>query len=89
MELLETTAPDKAPTSEDLRRALLDRANDYAEATKLANGRKLSLGTISDRCAGDGKFLPDVAAGGNFTVDRYTKAMGWFDANWPGAAVAA
>lgn len=75
-------ATDRVPTSDDLRKALLDRANEYAELTNL------KLGTVSDRCAGDGKFLADVAAGGNFTVDRYTKAMAWFDGNWPAEAAA-
>lgn len=71
-----------APTSGDVRRALLSRANDYAKLTGLA------LGTVSDRCAGDGKFLSDVRAGKGFTVDRYQKAMDWFDANWPAEAAA-
>ena len=70
---------EKQPNAEDLRRALLDRAAQYAKLTDL------KLGTVSDRCAGDGKFLSDVAAGGNFTVDRFTKAMAWLDANWPDA----
>lgn len=78
VQTIETT--EKPPTSEDLRKALLDRANEYAELTKLA------LGTVSDRCAGDGKFLSGLTAGGNFTADRYTKAMAWFDANWPEAS---
>lgn len=73
---------ESAPTSEGIRRALLDRANDYAALTGL------KLGTVSDRCAGDGKFLFDVQAGKGFTVDRYQKAMDWFDANWP-AGIAA
>jgi hypothetical protein len=81
VQTLETT--ERPPTSEDLRKALLDRANEYAELTKTASGKKFSLSTVSDRCAGDGKFLPEMAAGGNFTVDRYTKAMAWFDAHWP------
>lgn len=77
---------DKAPTSDDLRQALLARANEYAELATGPNGKKPALGTISDKCAGDGKFLSEISKGGNFTVDRYTKAMAWFDANWPASA---
>lgn len=66
-----------APTSADIRKALLTRANDYAGLTGLA------LGTVSDRCAGDGKFLREVQEGKGFTVDRYQKAMDWFDSHWP------
>ena len=69
-----------APTSEQIRHSLLRRASDYASATNLA------LGTVSDRCAGDGKFLQDVLDGKNFTVDRYQRAMDWLDANWPAPA---
>ena len=71
-----------SPTSEHIRQTLLERANDYAALTGLR------LGTVSDRCAGDGKFLLDVERGGNFTVDRYQKAMDWFDKNWPAPALA-
>jgi len=80
MDMQATERP--VPTSDDVRRALLSRANEYGKLTKLA------IGTVSDRCAGDGKFLLDVQAGKGFTVDRYQKAMDWFDANWP-AEVAA
>lgn len=62
-----------------LRESLSRRAGEYADVTGLR------LGTVSDRCAGDGKFLGDVAAGKNFTVDRYLKAMDWLEQNWPGA----
>jgi len=72
-----------APTSEQIRQSLLKRANDYAAATRLA------LGTVSDRCAGDGKFLQDVLDGKNFTVDRYQRAMDWLDTNWPASPEAA
>lgn len=84
----DTNVAEKAPTSEDLRKALLDRANEYAEATKSPKGKKTSLSTISDYCAGDGKFLLDVERGNNFTVERYQKAMDWFDAHWPQERVA-
>lgn len=60
-----------------LRETLLRRAGQYAGLTGL------KLGTVSDRCAGDGKFLKEVQSGKNFTVDRYQKAMDWFDGNWP------
>lgn len=66
-----------APTSEDIRQSLMERANAFAAR------KKCKLGTVSDLCAGDGKFLYDVQAGKNFTVDRYQKAMDWFDKNWP------
>ena len=68
-----------APTAGQIRKALLQRASDYAKLTGLA------LGTVSDRCAGDGKFLHQVQRGENFTVDRYQRAMDWLDANWPQA----
>lgn len=66
-----------------LRDSLLRRANDYARLTKL------ELGTVSDRCAGDGKFLFAVQRGENFTVSRYQRAMDWLDENWPAEASAA
>jgi hypothetical protein len=65
------------PTAALIRKALLKRASDYAKLTGL------KLGTVSDRCAGDGKFLHQVQRGENFTVDRYQRAMDWLDANWP------
>lgn len=65
------------PTSEQVRQALLRRANDYARLTGL------KLGTVSDRCAGDGKFLLQIERGENFTVDRYQRAMDWLESNWP------
>lgn len=67
----------QAPTAGQIRKALLQRASDYAKLTGLA------LGTVSDRCAGDGKFLHQVQRGENFTVDRYQRAMDWLTANWP------
>lgn len=67
----------EAPTAGQIRKALLKRASDYAKMTGLA------LGTVSDRCAGDGKFLHQVQRGENFTVDRYQRAMDWLDANSP------
>lgn len=63
-----------------LRESLLRRAGEYAELTGL------KMGTVSDRCAGDGKFLKAVEAGENFTVDRYLKAMDWLAGHWPGDA---
>jgi len=74
---------EQAPTSDQIRQSLLKRANEYAAITGL------KLGTVSDRCAGDGKFLIDVLKGKNFTVDRYQTAMNWLDANWPDSTEAA
>ncbi len=73
----ETQTFVRVPTSGSIRETLLQRANEYAAKTKL------SLSTVSDHCAGDGKFLLDVESGKNFTVDRYQKAMDWLDAHWP------
>lgn len=74
-----------APTADQLREHLMLRARLYAER------RKMKLGTVSDLCAGDGKFLLDIEKGRNFTVDRYQRAMDWLEANMPaesGEAVA-
>lgn len=77
----ETVTVSEGPSAlvAQLRDSLLRRAGEYAKLTKL------KLGTVSDRCAGDGKFLRDVEAGKNFTVDRYETAMRWLDDNWPSA----
>ncbi len=83
MEQSDVALVEPVPTSETVRKALLDRANEYRTLTGL------KLGTVSDRCAGDGKFLLEVERGNNFTVDRYQKAMDWFDAHWPQADTAA
>src|SRR5690348_422409 len=78
-----TAEPGKAPTSDDIRAHLIARARAYAKL------RGLKLGTVSDLCAGDGKFLAAVESGqGSFTVGRYQRAMDWFDANWPSEAAA-
>lgn len=75
--------PGKAPTSDDIRSHLLRRAKDYAALTGL------SLGAVSQRCSGEHKFLSLIEAGRvGFTVERYQRAMDWFDANWPSEAAA-
>lgn len=73
-----TEGPGKAPTSDDIRSHLLQRAKAYASATGL------TLGAVSQRCVGEHKFLPLLEKGEiGFTVERYQRAMDWLDANWP------
>lgn len=79
----ETVSEPSPDLVAQLRESLLWRAGEYARLTGLA------LGTVSDRCAGDGKFLAHVQAGRNFTVERYQKAMDWLEHHWPASRNAA
>jgi hypothetical protein len=69
----------RPPTAEDIRAHLLNRAYRYAVAAGL------TLTAVSRLCTTgkDGRFLPEVAEGQGFTVERYQKAMDWFAANRP------
>lgn len=71
------TTVSEAPTSEQLRRALVDRARAYATL------KDCTLRNVGDASVGDHRFFIDVESGKNFTVDRYQKAMDWLDAHWP------
>ncbi len=77
-------ASGPAPRKEDLRAALIGRAEAFA---RLRGG--LALSYVSRLADGDGNFLAKVRNGQNFTVDRYERCMDWFDENWPKTAAAA
>lgn len=77
MHSAETVAAVQTPTKDQVSTALLSRAREFARR------RGLKLGTVSDLCAGDGKFLSGIERGENFTIDRYQRAMDWLEANWP------
>ncbi len=78
-----STNHNPAPRKEDLREALIGRAEAFA---RLRGG--LALSYVSRLADGDGNFLGNVRDGQNFTVDRYERCMNWFDRNWPGSAAA-
>jgi len=65
------------PTEVEVRRALIQRVNDYARATGLA------ITTISRMAVNDSRYLGKVRAGGNFSMRNYTRLMEFFDTNMP------
>jgi hypothetical protein len=65
------------PTANDLRVALLQRAETFCALTGT------SLSAIGRTAVNDGSLLFEIQKGRNFTVGTYTTVMGWLDANWP------
>lgn|SRR5215813_11358124 len=61
------------PRADEIREALLSRADALARLTGL------SRSVISKKALNDTSFLHKVAAGGNFTVRSYERLMAWID----------
>ncbi|MEW6256911.1 MAG: hypothetical protein AB1592_13230 [Pseudomonadota bacterium] len=60
---------------------LRDHLLRLAAAYMTASG--LQPTTLSQRAAGDWRFLGKLHAGGRFTVRKYDEIVGWFEAHWP------
>jgi hypothetical protein len=65
------------PSEAELRRAIINRAREYTEATGLA------ISTVSKHALNDSRFLEKVRDGGNFSIRNYTRVMDFFDSNMP------
>ncbi|OYZ97683.1 MAG: hypothetical protein B7X99_13610 [Rhizobiales bacterium 17-65-6] len=46
----------------------------------------LQVSTLSQRAAGDWRFLSKLRGGGRFTVRKYDEVVLWFSENWPEGA---
>jgi hypothetical protein len=62
---------------------LRDHLLRLAAAYMAASG--LQATTLSQRAAGDWRFLGKLESGGRFTVRKYDDLVTWFSANWPDA----
>lgn len=57
-------------------------------AAEYARAEGIELKTVSWRVFGDGKKLEAIRdTGADIQVRRYERAVAWFSANWPKAAV--
>jgi hypothetical protein len=72
-----------APTADDIRQKLLDRADAFARK------HEISLSRIGLEALRDSKFLSEVRAGRNFTIGSYQAVMDWIDAEEERRRVAA
>lgn len=72
-----------APTADDIRQKLLDRAETFAKQ------HDISLSRIGLEALKDSKFLSEVRAGRNFTIGSYQAVMDWIDAEEARRRVAA
>ncbi|MBX5143329.1 hypothetical protein HJB79_32035 [Rhizobium lentis] len=61
------------PSSDDIRAALVARAEAYAEANKT------SLSTIGLKAVNDTKFLIRVRDGLGFNINTYQRVVDWLD----------
>lgn len=60
---------------------LRDHLLRLAAAYMAASG--LQPTTLSQRAAGDWRFIGKLEAGGRFTVRKYDELVTWFAAHWP------
>jgi hypothetical protein len=65
------------PKEQEIREALLARVDEFCAISGL------TISHVSLLALNDTKFLSDVRAGLNFTVDRYQRAQDWLDQHWP------
>ena len=70
----------KYPDAEDLRRALLTRADEYSRAARI------SLSDLGKKIVNQKGFFSRIGRGDNFTVETYARVMKWFDENPPPAS---
>jgi hypothetical protein len=70
-------APISFPTEQEIRDALLRRADEFSRQTGMSKSE------IGKRALNDGAFLGQVSKGRNFTIELYRRLMDWLDANWP------
>lgn len=71
---------DGYPTADDMRKALVNRAAQFCDLTKMAPS------TVGRRAVNDSNFFKQVEEGRNITLGSYEQAMRWFDENWPAEA---
>lgn len=70
----------EAPTSDDIRKALLGRAESFAKA------QDTTLSTIGLKAVNDSKFFLQVKNGRGFGINTYQKVMDWLDEAERGSA---
>jgi hypothetical protein len=66
-----------APSAEDVREALLRRAEAYCRAAGI------SLTDLGKTIANDKDLFHRIRKGANFTIGKYAKAMAYLEENWP------
>lgn len=66
---------------EDVLRSHLVRLTD-----RYVQSGQLQVTTLSQRAAGDWRFLARIAEGGRFTVRKYDEVIAWFSDHWPEGA---
>lgn len=62
------------PTSDDIKSALMGRAQAFAAS------RKMALSTIALKAVNDSKFFSQVQEGRGFNIVTYQRVMDWLDA---------
>lgn len=76
--------PTKLPSSDDLRKRLLEKCNEFSELSGL------HLSKICILALGDHKFAKVLEnPEGNFTVAKYQKLLDYLNENWPKEAPSA
>lgn len=63
----------EAPTGEDIKKALIGRAESFAAA------KKTTLSTIGLKAVNDSKFFTQVKDGRGFSINTYQRVMDWLD----------
>jgi hypothetical protein len=63
----------EAPTGEDIKKALIGRAEAFAKA------QETTLSTIGLKAVNDSKFFKQVIDGRGFSINTYQKVMDWLD----------
>lgn len=58
------------------------RENLSRLCTLHCDAAKLSIATLSQRAAGDWRWLARVLDGGNFSVRKYDEIVAWLSAQW-------
>lgn len=62
-----------APTSDDIKSALIGRAEAFAAS------RKMALSTIGLKAVNDSKFFSQVLDGRGFNIVTYQRVMDWLE----------
>lgn len=63
----------KIPTGDEIRSALLARAEAHASA------RNIRLSTIGLHAINDARFFAEVKGGRGFSINTYQRVMDWLD----------
>jgi hypothetical protein len=69
--------PHHYPTDEMIRDLIIKRAEAYSLLTGVSSA------DIGKRALGNTAFLYQIKHNRNFTIETYSKFMGWMDEHWP------